>query len=245
MVRQKYDDTVTEKFVSSGKVFMYKSPEWEILFPIVDIIRLFKKNTILSYKIGKGQNIFRTYGSGYNHTFLGNDLKKKDDYLFALRMVQCVFLFSDASDPIVTSLINLSKKNEIPYVCYSTLDSKYHFFYNTEHKLFEKPEDVINHMYFLFDLGVIKKLATLFPDFEIIDAEDLKQNTTLEECQRILKETTISEKKKKDLNNVQLFDPHLSRLRKMERDRVKVDYPDDPKPPGNNFLSKFFKKINK
>ena len=34
-------------------------------------------------------------------------------------------------------------------------------------------------------------------------------------------------KKKKDLKNVQFFDANLSRIKKMERDRVKVEYPDD------------------
>jgi hypothetical protein len=59
----------------------------------------------------------------------------------------------------------------------------------------------------------------------------------------------MTEKKKKDLNNVQLFDPHLARMKKMERDRIKVDYPDDlekiNKKLQQTSINVFSKKINK
>jgi len=45
--KTKYEDTVYEKVVHSGKIFMYNSPSWNILFPVVDIIRILKKNTFL------------------------------------------------------------------------------------------------------------------------------------------------------------------------------------------------------
>ena len=42
MVRTKYEDAVYEKVEFSGKIFMYASSSWNILFPIVDIIRILK-----------------------------------------------------------------------------------------------------------------------------------------------------------------------------------------------------------
>ena len=46
----KFEETCYEKIQFSGKIFMYSSLSWNVLFPIVDIIRLLKKNTIISFK---------------------------------------------------------------------------------------------------------------------------------------------------------------------------------------------------
>jgi hypothetical protein len=51
--------------------------------------------------------------------------------------------------------------------------------------------------------------------------------TPLDHCQHILKEAALTEKKRLAMNNVQIFDPHLARIKKMERDRVKIEYDDD------------------
>ena len=60
--RSKYDDIPFEKVNYNGKVFMYSTPGWNVLFPIVNIIRLFMKDTIISHRYGKGQTIITNYG---------------------------------------------------------------------------------------------------------------------------------------------------------------------------------------
>ena len=72
----KFDDIPFEKVIYSGKIFIYNSPEWNILYPIVNIIRLLKPNTIIGYKYGKGQNIIKTYGTQYFHRLIGYDLNR-------------------------------------------------------------------------------------------------------------------------------------------------------------------------
>jgi hypothetical protein len=242
--QQKYDEIPFEKVVFNGKIFMYTSPDWKTLYPVVDIIRLLKPNTIISHKVGKGQDTIRTYGCQYNHRIIGDTLTTKKDYLGILKMVKCIFTFSDSYDIITTNLINAAKTNKLPYVCYSTLDNIYHFYFNEIIKEFKTAKEVVDHMYILFDLDEVKKLAELFPEFEIITPEALK-NTTLDECREILKKTE-SEVKKKE-RSVKLFDPHLAKLKKMERDRIKVQYSDDIEKinkqfSGVNFLSKLLKK---
>jgi len=237
----KYEDQVTERIPSSGKVFMYKSSEWEILFPIADVIRLFKPNTIISYKIGKGQGLFRTYGTGYNHTLLGNGIKTKQDYLFALRMVQCVFIFTDTNDLFTTNLISIAKKNNIIVVCYSSIDSVYHLFFESKIEKINDPKELLDRVYGLMDLGKVKKLAELFSEFEILEPEIDTKETTLEKCVKIFKDSTEKELNKKEYTRP--FDPHLAKLKKMERDRIKIKYDDEPPPkPQFNILSKFLTK---
>ena len=112
MPRLKYED-VYEKVEFSGKIFMYNSPTWNVLFPVVDIIRLLQKNTIIGFKYGKGQHMIRVYGTQYNHSIIGYDFKNKNDYVTNLRAVKNIFIFSDESDPIATNFINISKKNKM------------------------------------------------------------------------------------------------------------------------------------
>ena len=247
MPRQiKYDDLVPfEKVVYNSKIYMYNSPEWNILFPIVDIIRLLKPNTIIACKTGKGQNNIRMYGSQYHHNVFGTELKNKKDYLEALRMVKCIFLYTDTNDHIALSLMNLAKANKIPVVCYSSLNGVYSFFDTSWIKNdFKIPEEVIEHMYTTFDLQQVTKLAELFPEFEILEPKIVQVESTLEKCKKKLNEQPPIIK-----DSVKFFDPNLARLRKMERDRVKIDYPDDIEKINKkivdsrtNFLSKFFKK---
>ena len=109
----KFEDVFYEKPEFSGKMFMYSSLSWNVLFPIVDIIRLLKKNTIIGYKYGKGQELIKNYGPQYNHRMLGYDLKNKNDYLKNLQMVKNIFIFSDESDIIATNLLSAAKSNKI------------------------------------------------------------------------------------------------------------------------------------
>jgi len=111
--RTKYEDTVYEKVKYSGKIFIYNSLSWDVLYPIVDVIRLLKKNTIIGFKYGKGQQNVRLYGCQYGHCVLGYDLKNKNDYINNLKAVKNIFVFSDEQDTVATNLINAATKNKI------------------------------------------------------------------------------------------------------------------------------------
>jgi hypothetical protein len=251
MPRQmKYDEIPFEKPEYQGKIFMYSTPGWETLFSIVDIIRILKKPSIISTRNGKGQNEIRMYGQQYNHRVLHDDLNNKKDYLSVFKSIKCAFVFNNTSDYIVTNVIQVCNLLKIPVICYSSIDSVYHFTYLNERLQFNTPEEVINKMYSFFDLKEAKKIADLFPDFEIIIPEEHdKTPTTLDRCHDKLKEVTLIEKRKKDLNNIKLFDPHLAKIKKMERDRIKVDYPDDIEKINKTLqkmsINVFSKKINK
>jgi hypothetical protein len=236
MPRQtKYETEIYEKVQFNGKVYMYTSHRWGVLYPVVDIIRLFRPNTIIAHKIGMGQDIIRTYGSQYGHRVLETDLKNKNDYLLSLKMVKCIFLYTDGADHVVSSLMNLGKKNKIPVVCYSSIDNIYHF-YDTEWEkvLFKSASDVIDNMYNLFDLEKVKKLAELFPDFEILETpepETLPGKSKLEKCREILKENQNAEQKKKESTSVKVY---------KKQEVIAEVIP--PEKVGTNFLSKFLNK---
>ena len=249
MVRTKYEDAVYEKVEFSGKIFMYASSSWNILFPIVDIIRILKTNTIIAHVVGKGQNIIRMYGSQYNHRMLGYELKKKKDFFENLKTVQTIFIFSDESDNTATNLINFAKTNKINFVCYSNLDAVYHFYNNTEKFSLKKPTEVIEKMYHYFDLNSAKRFADLFEDFELIESPTDDKKSKLDECIEKIKKIQVSETKQKQ--HTKLFDPHLSKLKQMEYERSQknVVIPDSvelmvkkEQEKVKSLLSKFFKK---
>jgi len=56
---QKFDDAPLEKVVYSGKFFFYNTPDWNVLFPIVNIIRLLREHSVITYRHGKNQNNIR------------------------------------------------------------------------------------------------------------------------------------------------------------------------------------------
>jgi hypothetical protein len=245
MPRIKYEETVYEKTEYSGKIFMYCSPSWNVLYPVVDIIRILKKNTIIGFKYGKGQQMIRIYGTQYNHSVLGYDLKNKNDYLTNFKAVKNIFIFSDESDTIATNLMSTAKKNNINVICYSNLDNIYHFYKNVLKQEFKKPSDLVDHMYDLADLEGVKKIADLFPEFEILDPPHETKNTTLDESIEIYKQS--EEKIQKEKKFVKLYDPHLSRLKQMEYERSmkNVDYNDTPPvKETKTLLSRFFNKKN-
>jgi len=255
MVRTKYEDTVYEEVKYTGKIFMYSSISWQVLFPIVDIIRLLKKNTVIGFKYGKGQQLIKMYGSQYSHCMLGYDLKNKNDYLVNLKAVKNIFIFSDESDIVATNLMSAAKKNKMNVICYSNLDRIYHFYNNNslpiEKNTFKTPEEVIEKMYYLLDLEGARKIADLFPDFEIIDHEIDTSETSLDKCSKILKECATNEKKQKETTYAKIFDPHLNKLKKMEYEHAHKNtiYPDSVEylvQKENNkrktLLSKFFSK---
>ena len=252
VVRTKYEDTVYERVEYSGKIFMYSSVSWQVLFPIVDIIRLLKKNTIICHVYGKGQQIIKTYSPQYYHCLLGYELKNKINYLENLKTVKNIFIFSDESDIIATNLINTAKKNKINVICYSNLDTTYHFYNNTDNTKFsfKKPEEVIEKMYFLLDFESANKYAELFDDFEIIEPGNANKESSLDDCIEKLKQIDINVKKEKDKKIPKLFDPHLNRIKQMEYERStkNIIYPDSVEHLAHkevikhkSLLSKFFK----
>jgi len=216
----KFEETLYEKTEFSGKILMYSSISWNVLFPIVDIIRLLKKNTIIGHTYGKGQTIIKHYGSQYGHTIIGYDLKNKNDYLQNLRMINNIFIFTDESDVIATNLINASKKNKINVICYSNLDHIYHFYKNGSEKIIIKtPQEVIDLVYELSDFNEAKKMAELFPDFEIIEPSELLSKSTLEECMEMMKKVEIEAKNKQVVTNKIYFDPATNKLKKVDYER--------------------------
>ena len=103
----KIEEPEYEKIIHWGKVFIYTDPSWNVLFPIVDVIRILPKNTMIEYRYGKGQNIIKTYGFQYNYRTMGVKLETKDDYLNALYKGNCkfIFIFSDKEDYVSKTLL--------------------------------------------------------------------------------------------------------------------------------------------
>ena len=58
MPRQtKYEEHLQlSKVKYSGKILMYNSPSWNVLFPIVEIIRKLPENSIINHIYTKNQN---------------------------------------------------------------------------------------------------------------------------------------------------------------------------------------------
>ena len=262
----KFEDVPYEKITHSGKIFIYNSPEWNILYPIVNIIRLLKQNTIIGHKYGKGQIIVKTYSDQYFHRTIGYDLKYGKDYTKSIvnGMVSFIFVFTDSCDPVATNLIDLASKYKINIICYSNLDSVYHFYdysdLNTVSKTqYKTADETVELMYQLMEMARLKKIDALFPEFEIIDHPKDKEISTLEECVNIINKSTESENTKKDSIKIKVYDSNLSNIKKMEyqRSQRNLKFDDDldiithsvkqislknVDPIKKNLLSKFFKK---
>ena len=250
MVRTKYEDTVYEKPVYSGKIFMYCTAGWNVLFPIVDVIRLLKLNTIIGHAYEKGQQTITMYGRQYNHNVIGYSLKTKKDYATNLRTIKNIFIFSDSEDHVATNLMNVAKKNKINVICYSNIDTIYHFYdYSgtSEKTSFKDPALLMDRMYLLHDYNDAKKFAELFDDFELIDPP-VDTFSTLEQCTEKMKKIDLAEKNKKV--HSKLFDPHLIKLKKMEyeRSQANMTFPDSVEninkkelDKQKGILSRFFK----
>lgn len=243
------DETIFPKPNYWGKILMYNNPSWNILYPIVDIIRLLPKTTIITYKYGKNQDNIRLYGSQYNHSAVGTDLNVRSDYIESLKCVKFVFIFSDTQDSFAENLIKYCEKSRTNLICYSSLDSIYHFYEYLEtdkiiHKI-EKPLQVIEKMQEIKERGTVNKLQELFPEFEIIERQEIKKISTLENCLIILKNTQQSEPKR--LSTRLPFDPNFNKLKKLEDSKKRVVYDDElpvhkPLPSTKNLLANFFKK---
>jgi hypothetical protein len=240
------DETVFPRPNYWGKILIYNSPDWDILFPVVDIIRILPRETIIASKNGKNQSNIRLYGSQYNHLVLGIDLNNRRDYLEHLKCVKFIFIFSDTQDTFAENLIKYSETSNTPLICYSSLDSIYHFYEYSENKEktvheIKDPQQVIEKMESLKSKGIIDKYNDLFPEFEIIEPEEIKKISNLEKCLIILKDSQSQYPQKvKPMSNKLPFDPNFS---KIKQTKEKVIYDEDLKPlKGKSSFSDFFKK---
>jgi hypothetical protein len=160
MVRKNADELIFEKINYWGKIFIYNDPTWDTLYPVVDIIRILPQHTIIEFKIAKGQNIIKTYGSQYNYRTMGHDLFKKEHYtsVFCKGNILFVFIFTDKPDIFSQNLLNFTEKHGLNVICYSNHDSIYHFYeyyesfencqkcYKYNKFTFKDPQEVINKM---------------------------------------------------------------------------------------------------
>jgi hypothetical protein len=214
----KYDDSVYEKTEFTGKIFMYNSLTWNTLFPVVDVIRLLKKNTVITHVYGKNQNQIRLYGMQYGHRVYGVDLKNKNNYFENFKNVRCVFIYSDTADDLASNIIQFAETAKIPLVCYSTLDSLYHFYHEGKESL-RSADSVVEKMYTLFDISLAKKFDDLFPDFKILTKEPQSgpSTTTLEECVKKLNISTKLELEKREKFQIKKYKEVSEKPEKVEK----------------------------
>jgi hypothetical protein len=212
------DETVYTKPNYWGKIFMYNNPSWDRLYPFVDIIRILPKTTVIAHKYGKNQDNIRIYGTQYNHSVVGSDLNKRNDYIEDLKCIKFIFIFSDVQDTFADNLIKYCEKSRTNLICYSSLDSVYHFYeYTTTDKIIHKisePGKVIEKMEEIKEKGTINKLQELFPEFEIIEPEEIKRISTLEKCLIILKDQQQNNKKSVNLLTLPNLKPQDNFIKK-------------------------------
>jgi len=246
----KYDDPVYKKPNHWGKILMYNNHTFNVLFPIVDIIRILPKETIISHKYAKNQNIIKLYGGQYNFLLLGIDLIKKQDYLENLKTVKFIFIFSDVQDTIADNLINYCKKTKTNLICYSNLDNIYHFYDDEIVLKIKEPENVIIKMEEIKERNTLNKLNELFPEFEILEPDNKIKNCVLEECLNTLRNSNQDVKDKKVYSTKLTFDNEIEIKKTNENKKnfknnkiEKINEPLlSPPPPSKSSFSNFFKK---
>jgi len=229
----KYDDSLFPKPVYWGKILMYINPKWDILYPFVNIIRILPKDTIISHKYGKNQDNIRVYGTQYNHCVVGMDLKMRTDYINELKCVKFVFIFSDTQDTLADNLIKYCEMSKTNLICYSSLDSIYHFYNENVVEQFKDPQQVIEKMVLINAQGMADKIQQLFPEFEITHEVEVKGESKLSSSLKILKEKSQN---KKECYKIP-FDANFNKLKYLEQSKKKVVYEDF-----KTNLSQFFKK---
>jgi hypothetical protein len=239
----KFDETIFVKPNHWGKIFMYNNQAWNILFPVVDIIRILPKETIITFKHAKNQGNIRLYGSQYNHSVIGVDIKKKQDYISELKKVQFIFIYSDQEDIFATNLIEYCKKTKTHYICYSNLDSVYHIFENGNGTSLQikDPSEVIKKMEELKEKVLLDKLDYLFPEFEILEDPVSNERSSLDTCIGILKNSQEKEASKKVYSTKLPFDPNFNKVKRLEHTKKKVVYDDEI--PVRKSISHLFKKV--
>jgi len=202
-----------EKVEYWSKLFIYVGETWNNIGPVVEIIKNLNKNSIISYKYGKGQHIIRTYGTQYFHRVIGCDFKNNDDYVKNIvnGLVKFIFIFSDTSDYFTNNLISIAKKYKLILICYSNLDSIYYFYnYSLENNptsiLLKNSLDVIKSMNDLQDYVLYKEFVNVFHDFDLIPENVDNQFPVLERCLKILKESNNNEIIKKNRKKIHIIE---------------------------------------
>ena len=114
-INQKKEQLKLDKHIDNPII----SPTWNNLSPFVEILKNLPRS-IVGHKYGKNQNDIKQYSSFYNHTLIGYDLKKKEDYHTNIYKahVKFMFVFNDSEDPISKNIIQFSEKNKINTICY-------------------------------------------------------------------------------------------------------------------------------
>jgi hypothetical protein len=248
-ISTKFDETFFEKPNYYTKFFMYNSSNWDILYPIVNLIRLFPKPTIITHCYRKNQTDIKLYGKQYGHLVIGNDFKVKEDYIKNLKSVKFVFVFSDTSDPFADNIIKYCKTSKTPIICYSSIDNLYHFYTDGDTKKVTliTPEEVIKKIEDVKEMSILTKIDELFPEFDILET-DKEEKPVLENCIKILREKTSEENGKKVFTAKIPFDANFNKLKKLENNKKKNEVVYDDELPSSKpkstkkLLSEFFKK---
>lgn len=250
----KYEDAIYENVPTYTKIFMYISSNWDNLAPYVEILKNLNRS-IITYKYGKNQDNIRHYSIHFNHNVFGLEFKSKEDYIQNIirGVVKFIFIFTDIQEPFSINIIQLSQKYSVPMVCYSNIDSVYHFYdYSSgelERTLLSTPDEVIIKLNGVHEFGSFEKMVQLFPEFDIIPDIPVS-NKNMERCMEKLRMVNIVESEKKRKNSTKrlsldkpLYDPNLNKMKRLDATRAekKIKYDDEP-PPKKSSISNFFKK---
>jgi len=206
------------------KLFIYSSIDFKNENILIDLFENLQDPCIISYKYGKGQQNMKRLCKKHNHRLIGYDFTNYKDYLQNIirGIVKFIFIFADSSDSFSTNLLNVAKQHSIVRICYSNIDSKFHFYGidNTEPIIMDSVEEVISGMKQMQTYISFKEIVDLFPDFDLIPESEIQSEPVLENCLRILKESNNNEQLKKDkkksviIKDKKFFDPKFHAIKK-------------------------------
>jgi hypothetical protein len=241
----KYDEpTEVERIKYFTKIFMYNSESFKNIGPVVEIIKNID-TSIIAYKYGKHQETIKLYGCQYFHRVIGYELLKPNDYLDTILngMVKFIFIFSNSSDNISSNLLNLAEKYKKFIICYSDLDSKYHFYDYSgyfEKSTYSNAIDVINKIKEVNDFIEFKKIVDIFPEFDIIPEPSKDTEGCLDRCVEILRANYLEEKNNRNERSVKII-PYIKDP-VFKRKTIPKPIKSEPEPIIKNRLTDFFKK---
>jgi len=267
--KYKYDDNYPV-VKTSGKILMYIGTQWNVLYPIVELIKVLEPKTIIGYKYGKNQQIIKNYGSHYNHIVIGYSLDNKEHYISKIvnGHVSYIIIFDSSFDnPVTKNLVGISESFKINLVTFNLNTNTYKLKYYPCEQVPEKmnfgnPEHLVQKMNDLKESEMLLPWKNTFPEYlleqiEIHPEEDpLKTKTdgALNECIEKIKSVTHCEQAKKDSSKIKFYDPTMNVLRKHQYIIKKMnDYHhqfeqpeqqiEKPKPSAVKLsITKFFKK---
>jgi hypothetical protein len=268
--KYKYDDNY-QVVKTSGKIFIYLSPQWNTLYPIVEFIKVLEPKTIIGYKYGKNQQIIKNYSSHYNQMVIGYSLDNKEDYLNKIvkGKVSYIIIFNNSlDDPVTKNLVGMSYSFKINLVTYSLNESTYQLKYYPSEGVPEKmsfgnPSGLAKKMKELKESEMLLPWKNTFPEYhleqiQIVSEEDpLKKITdgALNDCIEKIKSVTEYEQSKKESSKIKFYDPAMNILRKHQYTIKKENepiaeklIPEKPIPEKQSSkklsITNFFKKLN-